>query len=136
MRVFSSLAVAAVIGIQSAMAEPVMPPVRVRFNSAVLEDLFHSGDQRMFGAYTDLLMQPILEADKEAERVKAEAEELQKVAAPGTKQENIKKEPTIDNPEALVHGMKMKLQPPTGVNEEEYDFDMSLNDPTKGFLGF
>ena len=76
MRVFSSLAVAAVIGIQSAMAEPVMPPVRVRFNSAVLEDLFHSGDQRMFGAYTDLLMQPILEADKEAERVKAEVEEL------------------------------------------------------------
>lgn len=43
MRVFS-LAVAAVIGIQSAMADPVMPPVRVRFNSAVLEDLFHSGD--------------------------------------------------------------------------------------------
>ena len=76
MRVFSSLAVAAVIGIQSAMAEPVMPPIRVRFNSAVLEDLFHSGDQRMFGAYTDLLMQPILEADKEAERVKAEVEEL------------------------------------------------------------
>lgn len=135
MRVFS-LAVAAIIGIQSAMADPVMPPVRVRFNANVLTDLFHSGDQRMFGAFSDLLMQPILEAEKEAERAKAEQELEQKVAAPGDKKESKKKEAMQDDPSALVHGMKMKLQPPTGVNEDSYNFDMSLNDPAKGFLGF
>jgi len=135
MRVFS-LAVVAVIGIQSAMADPVMPPVRVRFNSAVLEDLFHSGDQRMFGAFGDLLMQPILEADKETERANMEKEEGQKAATAGSKSDEKKKEPTKDDDTALVHGMTMKLAPPTGVKEEEYDFDMSLNDPEKGFLGF
>jgi len=42
-----------------ALAEPTEKPLRSRFNAAILEDLFHKGDQRMLLAFSDLKMDDV-----------------------------------------------------------------------------
>lgn len=46
-------------GVVEVAAEPTEKPVRSRFNSNVLVDLFHKGDQRMLLAFSDLKVDDI-----------------------------------------------------------------------------
>jgi hypothetical protein len=38
--------------------------------------------------------------------------------------------------EGLVQGLRMNFAAPDGVDADKYDFQLSLNDPNLGFLGF
>lgn len=87
----------------TAVADQVQNPLRVKINSSVLETLFHKGDQRMFEAFTDLSL------SREEE----------------------------DSTCPDLSSATYKLTVADGIELNAYDFDVSINDESKGgYLGF
>jgi len=101
-------------------AEPTEKPIRSRFNAAILEDLFHKGDQRMFQAFADLKVDDIPVEGYE-----------QKEAEDGEESDELPEEVR------LTSDVYVSLAGPEGTNVEDYDFEFSLNNPEfGGYLGF
>jgi len=108
-------------GLQVA-AEPTEKPIRTRFNAAIFEDLFHKGDQRMLLAFGNLKVDDIpVEGQEQPEQRDAESAETDELP------EEVK----------LTSDVYVSLAGPEGMNEEDYDFEFSLNNEEfGGYLGF
>ncbi len=89
-----------------------VPPLRLRWNSDILTNLFHRGDQRMIQAFKDIEMHDIMPKDF------------------------VEPEDEASRPPGLVQDLAIYFDLQEGFDKENYDFQLSLNDPELGFLGF
>ena len=97
---------AAAMMIGFASADPIKDPARMRINSNILTTVFHKGDQRILDVFDNLSVGRVDSTDE-----------------PGY-------------PDFALDDMVVSLKTAEGIDTEEYDFKISLNDEALGFLGF